>query len=240
VVPLTVCCACHSPATAPTTTTTDTSTTAVFQGTLDPGGTATQSFTAQAAGSLKLTLASVAADANQPLASALDLGFGTLSGSDCVVSTTVRATPSLTAQVTGTVAAGTFCVTVSDPDTKLPATIAFATRVVTGSPMLQVTASGTSTWATTLNTGGSVARSIPTSAAGTLSVALDSLSYANGQLGIGLGIPITGGCAIARVSLGGASTTISAPVDSGEFCVKIFDAGRTTGIVNFSTTISYP
>jgi hypothetical protein len=237
---LTVCSACHSSATAPTTTTPDTSTAAVFVGTLDPGGTATQSFTAQAAASLKLTLASVAADANQPLASALELGVGTLSGSDCVVSTTQRAAPSLMAQVTGTVPAGAFCVVVSDPDAALPATITFALGVVTGSRTSQVTAPGASTWTTNLNTGGSVTRSIPTSAAGTLSVTLDSLSYANGQLGIGLGIPVTGGCAIARVSVGGASTTISAPVDSGEFCVKIFDAGRTTGIVNFAATISYP
>jgi len=233
------CGACHSSATAPTTTTTDTSSTGLFGGSLDPGGTASQSFTAPAAGPLKVTLASVAADADQPLAPVLAVGVGTSDGSDCVVSTTVRTTPALTAQLTGTVQAGTFCVAVSDPDAHLPSTVAFELLVVTGSPSLKATSSGSSTWAANFGTGGSVTRSIPTSAPGTLSVALDSVS-ADGQLGIGLGIPVTGGCALLQTSVGGPSTTIAAPVDSGEFCVKVYDAGRTTGIVDFSTTITHP
>jgi hypothetical protein len=29
-------------------------------------------------------------------------------------------------------------------------------------------------------------------------------------------------------------------VDSGVFCVEVYTVGRTTGPVNFSTTIAYP
>jgi hypothetical protein len=239
---LVVCSACHSSSTAPTTTTTETSLVDVFEGALEPGTTAARSFTAPAAGSLKLTLASVTVDVNQPLTSPVTVGFGTLNGAECAVSTTARVAPSLTAQVTGTVAAGTFCVTVSDPDSQLSSTVTFALMVVTGSPSLPVTSSGTSTWTTNIGAGGisAATRSIYTSAAGTLRVSLDSLSYAEGQLGIGLGVPVAAGCAVAQVSVGGASTTIAAPVDSGVYCVKVYDAGRTTGIVNFSTTIIYP
>src|SRR5262245_48465442 len=109
-----VCAACHSAATAPTTTTPDTWSTQSFGGSLDPGGTATQSFTAPAAGSLAVTLASAAIDPNQPLAPVLAVGFGTPGDSECVVSTTVRMAPALTAQLTGSIPAGTFCVAVSD------------------------------------------------------------------------------------------------------------------------------
>jgi hypothetical protein len=43
-----------------------------------------------------------------------------------------------------------------------------------------------------------------------------------------------------QVAVGGAATTVSALVDSGIFCVEVYSVGRTTGPVNFSTTISYP
>jgi len=116
--------------------------------------------------------------------------------------------------------------------------------VATGTPVTQVTAPGSATWASGLGLGpnASASRLIPTSAAGTLTVTLDSLSYPGGQVGIGLGVPGLGGigCVPAQVTVGGVSTSISAPVDVGNFCVEVYTVGRTTGVVNFSSTISYP
>jgi hypothetical protein len=146
--------------------------------------------------------------------------------------------------VTGSVPAGSFCVSVSDPDARLAQSVNFTVMVVNGAVTTQVSASGSSTWATVIGIGGNgyASRSIPTSAGGTLTVSLDSLSYPNGQLGLAIGVPGPGGagCVPAQVIVGGPSTTISAAVDAGLFCAEVYDAGRTTGRVTFSTTIRYP
>ena len=240
---LIVCTGCGSTATAPTTaaTTASTASTSLFQGTLDPGGTLTQTYTAAAAGAVKLTLANVSVDPNRPLAQGLTLAVGT---SDCTASTTMRALPALTAQLNGSVPAGTFCVIVSDPDSRLPQSVGFSVEVTIGSPAPIEATAGTSTWATNIGLGanGSASRLIPTFGGGTITVSLDSLSEQGGQLGMGLGIPGAGGvgCVPTQVAVGGASTTVSAPVDSGVFCVEVYTVGRTTGPVNFSTTIAYP
>ncbi len=244
---LTALAACHSTATAPTTTTptTPTSSTNLFQGGVDPGGIATQTYTATVAGALTMTLANVSVDVNQPLAQALTLAAGTPdSNGACVVSVTQRAVPGLKAQLTGTVQSGTYCVTVSDPDGRLPGTVNFTVVVAAGPQTSQVTAAGSSTWATNIGLGanGSASRLVPTSAGGTLSVSLDSLSYPSGQLGLGIGVPGPGGsgCVPAQVAIGGVTTTLSALVDTGNFCVEVFNVGRTAGPVNFSSTISHP
>jgi hypothetical protein len=60
---------------------------------------------------------------------------------------------------------------------------------------------------------------------------------------MGLGIPGPGGsgCVLSKVTIGGVSTTISAPVEAGNFCAETYAVGRTTGpLVSFSTTISHP
>ncbi len=242
---LLACGACHKSATAPTSTTTDTSSTNLFQGAVDPGGVATQSFTAAAAGSLKLTLANVSVDPAQPLAQALTLAAGTPAGDGtCTASTTITAVPGLIAQITTTVQAGSFCVSVSDPNSRLPGTVNFSVVVVAGSPASQATSPGSSTWATNIGLGanGSASRLIPTSAGGTITVSLDSISYPGGQLGMGLGIPGSGGsgCVLAQVAVGGVSTTVSGTVDAGNFCAAVYTVGRTNGPVNFSTTIVHP
>jgi hypothetical protein len=238
---LALCCGCGPKPTAPSTATTDTSSTNLFQGTLDTGGIAVQSFNAPAAQTVKLMLASVSAEANRPLAQPLALAVGTLSGSDCTASTTVRARPALTAQVSSNVAAGSFCVSVSDPESQIVGTVTFSLRVVIGSPAPEAS-SGTVTWATAVSTSGSASRTVSASTAGTVTISLDSLSYTDGQFGLGIGIPGSGrvGCQLTQTTVAGTGGQVTAPVESGEYCVKIYDVGRTTGMVNVSTTISSP
>jgi hypothetical protein len=236
-----LCSGCGSKPTAPSTATTDTSSTNLFQGTLDTGGIAVQSFNAPAAQTVKLMLASVSAEANRPLAQPIVLAVGTLSGSDCTASTTVRATPALTGQLSSNVAAGSFCVSVSDPESQIVGTVTFSLRVVIGSPTPEASA-GSGTWATAVSTNGSASRTVSASAAGTITISLDSLSYTDGQLGLGLGIPGSGrvGCELTQTTVAGTGGKVTASVESGEYCVKIYDIGRTKGMVNVSTTISSP
>jgi hypothetical protein len=240
---LLVCAACSKAATAPTTsTTTSTSSTSLFQGSVDRGSSATQSFTASVAGGVKLTLANVSvSDPNHPLAQALTLAVG---GSDCTASATTSALPALTAQLSASVPAGTFCVIVSDPNSRLAQTVNFSVEVTIGSPASIETAAGKTTWATNIGLGANsyTSRLIPTFGGGTITVSLDSLSFAGGQLGLGLGIPGPSGvgCVPTTVAIGGPSTRVSAPVDSGVYCAEVYNVGHTTGAVSFSTTISYP
>src|SRR5436190_19663616 len=152
---LSLCSGCGSQPTAPSTATIDTSSTNLFQGTLETGGVAVQSFSAPAAQTVRLMLASVSAEANRPLAQPLVLAVGTLSGSDCTSSATARATPALTAHLSGNVAAGSFCVSVADPESQIVGTVTFSLRVVIGSPAPAASAAGTVTWATAIGTSGS-------------------------------------------------------------------------------------
>ena len=238
---LSLCSGCGKNPAAPSTATTDTSSTNLFQGTLDTGGIAVQSFNAPAAQTVKLMLASVSAEANRPLAQPLVLAVGTLSGSDCTASATVRATPALTGQLSSNVAAGSFCVSVSDPESQIVGTVTFSLRVVIGSPTAEASA-GSGTWATAVSTNGSASRTVAASAAGTMTITLDSVWYTDGQFGLGLGIPGSGhsGCELTQTTIAGTGGKVTASVESGEYCVKIYDVGRTTGMVNVSTTISSP
>jgi hypothetical protein len=240
---LIVCGACHHSATAPSATTPDTSTTNLYQGSVDPGGLVVQTYTANVAGPLKLTLANVSLDnANQPIAQPLTLAYGSPnSDGSCAVTATARAQPGLAAQLTGNVQAGVFCVAVSDPDFRLAQTVNFFVQVLAGSPPSQMTTPGSSTWASDIDTNSSDSRSVTTAAGGAITLSLDSLSYQNGQLGVGIGVPGPGGsgCVLSQASIGGPSTTISAAADTGVFCVEVYDAGRTKGLVTFSTTITH-
>jgi hypothetical protein len=73
-------------------------------------------------------LASVAvATTGAPTSHPLALGIGVPAGTDCAPTTTLVTTPALVAQLTASLAAGTYCVRVSDPG-GLPTTVTFAVR----------------------------------------------------------------------------------------------------------------
>lgn len=104
-----------STTTSPTTTTVSTST-ELFSGTLSPKGSTFYSFSVTNAGTVSITLASLASSRiGAALPSRLTVGLGVPSGFGCVVSSSVDTAPGLTAQLTASGAKDNiYCVNLSD------------------------------------------------------------------------------------------------------------------------------
>jgi hypothetical protein len=104
--------------------------TEVFTGTLLTGGTSFFSFNVSQGGTVKVMLATTNSEAGQPLAPSLKLGVGVPAGLGCGVSNSVTATAALSSQISSFLAAGTYCVDLSDPGNSLTQTINFNVRIV--------------------------------------------------------------------------------------------------------------
>jgi len=106
--------------TSPTTTTTTTTTTVaspttteLFSGRVNVGGTAFYAFSVVENGTVNVNLADVGGS-NVPSTVWLGLGIGTPSGEDCATSTTTNTAAGTATQLTGTYAPGVYCVRVWD------------------------------------------------------------------------------------------------------------------------------
>jgi hypothetical protein len=106
-------------------------TTALFEGTLAPGGFAFYSFTVDQTGNASIMLASVSTSAAPAAASGLVLGIGVGSplGTDCSMTTSMQASAGLTSQLVANLTPGIYCARVYDPGS-LKATVNFAIRIV--------------------------------------------------------------------------------------------------------------
>jgi hypothetical protein len=131
---LAVGCGSDSPSSPSGTTTTVPDTPAgseSFSGSLDVGATFTATFSIRTGGTVNVTLASITTNSTTPLPTiALGLGLGTAAadGVSCNVASTATATPGLSTQLSGQVAAGTGCITVSDVG-QLTGPVTYAVRV---------------------------------------------------------------------------------------------------------------
>jgi len=189
-------------------------------------------------------LASLGIDGTStPLTSALNIGLGFPSGTGCSLRTQVTATPGLAAQISQTIDAGTYCVNVVDPG-NLTTTSVFVIRIYHD---ISTTTPSASTkndvFISSLSVHGTSSKSFTVGTAGTLSVSLDGVTPAT-SIGLGVGLFRTdgGGCALSRsiVSTAGVTSQISAPIDPGNYCVKVFDVGTLTDPVAFSIGFSHP
>jgi hypothetical protein len=125
--------ACHSTSSstiAPTTTTAaGVLTTELFAGVLSVGSSQSYSFTTLSQGLVSVTLASLTTMQPGPaLNIPLELGLGTTSDG-CTATGQLIATPALTAQISTTLNAGTYCVSLSDIG-HLTAPVTFAVSIV--------------------------------------------------------------------------------------------------------------
>jgi hypothetical protein len=101
----------------------------------------------------------------------------------------------------------------------------------------------TDTFSGTLSPQGSAVRTFTITQAGTVSVTLTSLSPAL-AVGLGIGTPSgTHGCTLTTstsVAVAGTTAQIRANVDSGSFCVQIYDTGNLTTAVTYSINVTHP
>jgi len=101
----------------------------------------------------------------------------------------------------------------------------------------------TETFSSQLFVGGYAFRSFNAAKAGTSTVTLTSAGSSTSlKLGLGLGIPdVTGfGCLFTRSIETAAGGQISASVDPGVYCVRVWDLGTLTQTINFTVTIVRP
>ena len=106
-------------------------TTALFEGQLDPGGSAFYSFTVSSTGATNVMLASVTTSATPgtSLPVVLGLAVGTPLGTDCTITNALQASAGLTSQIVNSLTPGIYCARVYDIG-NLRTTINFAIRIV--------------------------------------------------------------------------------------------------------------
>ena len=106
-------------------------TTSLFEGQLDPGGSAFYSFTVTSTGLANVMLASVTTSATPgtSLPVVLGLAIGTPLGTDCTITNALPASPGLTSQLVNSLTPGIYCARVYDIG-NLRTTIKFAIRIV--------------------------------------------------------------------------------------------------------------
>ena len=93
--------------------------------------------------------------------------------------------------------------------------------------------------------GGSAARSFTAASSGTVAITLTQIGPpADVVVGLGIGIPQSNGagCYLAQAIQTGAAASpqITATVDAGSYCLRLYDTGRMTSQVAFSVTIVRP
>lgn len=104
--------------------------TVVYTGTIRPHEASFYSFTVGEAGSVRITLASVAPDGKVgALDESLGVGVGTPAGFGCEMTQTTTVAPALTAQLVADLAAGVHCANVFDAGA-LTEPLAFTIRII--------------------------------------------------------------------------------------------------------------
>jgi hypothetical protein len=128
-VALTAACSDNTPSsTAPSSTTPTTP--FYFTGTLAPQGSSFYSFTLTQAGTLGITVVSLATGPFSPTpATVVGIGYGVPVGSGCSLTASARTNAGLTAQLVTASGAGIFCVSIFDVGT-LTAPTDFVIRIV--------------------------------------------------------------------------------------------------------------
>ena len=105
--------------------------TQLFEGKLDPGGSAFYSFTVSSTGLANVMLASVTTSTSPGASSTVKLGLalGTPLGEDCVITNAIPASAGLTSQLVNSLTPGIYCTRVYDIG-NLRSTVNFAIRIV--------------------------------------------------------------------------------------------------------------
>ncbi|MGE3345654.1 MAG: hypothetical protein AB7L71_19705 [Vicinamibacterales bacterium] len=101
------------------------------------------------------------------------------------------------------------------------------------------------TWSTNLARGGATSRSFKTTRTGTVSVTLQALGASTTmRAGLGVGIPLGdgSGCVLSRSveTTPGSTAQLELSIDSGDYCVQVYDLGELSQPVSFTVLLVYP
>lgn len=103
----------------------------------------------------------------------------------------------------------------------------------------------TITFASNLAVGGASTRSFAVTRTGVVSVTLTNAGNSTTlRVGLGVGIPLGdgSGCVLSRSveTVAGTTAQLELTVDTGTYCVQIYDPGTLTAVVPFSISLVYP
>jgi hypothetical protein len=219
--------------------------TELFVGTLAAGSSSFYSFTTFQSSAVRITLASLTATTLHPaLTTPIGLGVGVPRGIDCAMTSSVTTTAGLTAQIANGMEPGTYCVRIFDTG-GLTGAADFAIRIDYPSSTPEATGTRTETFTSSLGVRGAASRSFTVSQGGTVSVRLETINPQPAVVvGLGVGIPRPdgSGCSLSRSvnTSAGSAAQITSGIDTGPYCVKIYDVGNLTALVNFSISIVHP
>ncbi|MGE3178360.1 MAG: hypothetical protein AB7O32_12910 [Vicinamibacterales bacterium] len=101
----------------------------------------------------------------------------------------------------------------------------------------------TENFVSNLSVQGSAWRFINAIQAGTVTATMTATDQPSTAVGLGIGLRSSlSGCLVTReiVAAAGASPQISATVDAGDYCIKVFDVGQVATPMAFTVSITYP
>lgn len=102
----------------------------------------------------------------------------------------------------------------------------------------------TESFVSNLTVQGSVWRLVSAQQSGTLTATLSTTDQPGTVVGFGIGLRNGNAtnCLVTKdiITTAGSAPQLSAAVDAGSYCVKVFDTGALTRPMNFTVTITYP
>ena len=116
----------------------------------------------------------------------------------------------------------------------------------TTAPSTTRTSPVTETFTSNLNLLGSTVRMVTAIQTGTLTATLTTTDQPNATIGFAIGLRngTSNGCFVTRdvIAVASSAPQLSATVDAGNYCVKVFDPapGQLQRPLNFTVTINYP
>lgn len=217
----------------------------VYAGPLDPGGLTTYLFTTARPGSIQLMLAGVVlGDPLRSISPTLRLQIARWNGTECETVTSIDTAPRMTAALHAYIEPATYCAIVSDAVGTLTEPVGVTLRLAAPALLSTGDEPGTATFTNTITPRGSASRTFVASTQGVTSIALTSLSAADVEVGLGVGVlPLDGsGCRLTQIvrAVAGVSPPFTVRVDAGPYCAVVFDLGNFTKNETFSLTITHP
>jgi len=167
-------------------------------------------------------------------------GIPTSDGLGCQSLTQVSTSAALKAQINVVASSGQFCVALADTG-GVAAGSKFAVRIIYGTAT-NTTGAETFTYASSVLPTGATSRSFESSA-GTVTATLESFSPASvPTLGLAIGFQRNdgSGCEVSSAMVASRGTAFSLPVDTGRYCVRVFDPGTLTDVATFSVKVVHP
>ena len=108
------------------------------------------------------------------------------------------------------------------------------------SPTSPTSSPTTETFTGQFTPGGDASRVFTSAGAGTVTVTITQVSAADVGLGVGIPQPGNIGCYLSETIEGATSSILTAGVEAGTYCVRIYDVGTLTAPVAFTLTIVHP